>query len=125
MSDDGAGRVREEPMAWDRVLGSMPWLKPKEIKRYRVKTFKSGNSLALRLPAELGLQPGMEMNLEVENGVYFSFEAVDQPKRKVDVAKFWGSVPGLELIKPEDRIFEASARPWDNPDWPGWPDDRA
>jgi antitoxin VapB len=119
------GRVREEQDDWqarrlDRVFGSAPWLKPIEKKRFRVKVFKSGNSLALRLPAGLGLQAGTEMNLEVENGDLFTFEPVDRPKRKVNVAKFWGIAPELKPIADEDRAFDDSARPWDDPNWPGW-----
>lgn len=101
-----------------RVLGSAPWLKPVERKRYRVKFFKSGNSLAMRLPAELGLKPGTEVELEVENGEHFSFELPNLPKRKLNVAKFWGILPDLELIAPEDRVFDEPRRPWDDPDWP-------
>ncbi len=103
----------------DRIYGSMPWLKAREVKRYRVKVFKSGNSIALRLPAELGLAAGSEMNLEVEDGEHFSFEHVDRPKRKVNVAKFWGVLPDLQPIAPEDRVFDSSERPWNDVDWPG------
>ncbi|MEA3054112.1 MAG: antitoxin VapB [Sphingomonadales bacterium] len=117
-------RVKEEQEEYrkriGRLSGSMPWLKTKEVKSFRAKVFKSGNSLALRLPAGLGLTAGMEMNLRVENGEFFSFESVERPKRKLNVAKFWGSVPGLKLIAPEDREFEPSRRPWDDPQWPGW-----
>lgn len=108
-----------------RLSGSMPGPKGTERRRYRVKVFKSGNSLALRLPAELGLAAGTEMNLEVENGEYFSFEPVDRPKRKLDVARFWGTVPDLQPIATEDRLFEPSQRPWDDPRWPGWPEEES
>jgi antitoxin VapB len=99
-----------------RLYGSMPWLKTKEVKTFRAKVFKSGNSLALRLPAGVGLAAGMEMDLRVEDGVHFSFEPVDRPKRKFNVEKVWGSATGLELIKPEDRIFAERTLPWDNRD---------
>jgi antitoxin component of MazEF toxin-antitoxin module len=56
----------------DRIFGSASWLKPHEKAHYRAKVFKSGNSLALRLPAGLELAPGMEMDLTVEDGVFFS-----------------------------------------------------
>lgn len=117
------GSVKDVTQPWgiDRVFGSAPWLKPSEVRHYRVKTFKSGNSLALRLPAGLGLEPGMEMDLREQDG-HYSLELVDRPKRKVDIAKFWGSVPDLVPIKPEDRVFEESKRPWDDPDWVGWAD---
>jgi antitoxin VapB len=71
-------------------------------KRYRAKVFKSGNSLALRLPAELGLQAGMEMDLEaVGDGVY-TFKLAAQPKRKIDVSGFAGKAPGIKLAPRED-----------------------
>lgn len=92
-----------------RLMGSMPWLKGKDVKHFRARTFKSGNSLALRLPAGLGLTPGMEMNLRVEDEVFFSFEPVDQPKRKFNIDKVWGSATNLQLIKDEDRVFEERA----------------
>lgn len=107
-----------------RASGSVPWLKAGERKTYRVKVFKSGNSMALRLPAELGFQPGTEMELTSENGEAFSFEPVERPKRKLNVAKFWGIEPELKPLAPEDRTIDSSPRPWDDPEWPGWPDDR-
>ncbi|CAN5331236.1 hypothetical protein BH09PSE4_BH09PSE4_06400 [soil metagenome] len=108
MSESKEKRLRE----LGRVFGAMPWLKPVERADYRVKIFKSGNSVALRLPAELGLQPGSEMNLRVENGEIISVEAVDQPKRKFNIAKVCGSATGLKPIRDEDRLFEERALAW-------------
>lgn len=109
-------RVNEERHDYrgrlDRVFGSMPWLKPKDVRTYRVKIFKSGNSLALRLPAELGLAAGIEMTLRVADGEHFSFEPIDRPKRKFNVAKVWGSAVGLQLIAPEDRLFAERPLLW-------------
>lgn len=96
-----------------RVLGSMPWLKPKDVRTFRARIFKSGNSLALRLPAGLGLSAGMEMHLRVEDGEHFSFEAAEPPKRKFNVGKVWGSASGLKLIEPQDRIFAERPQLWD------------
>lgn len=79
---------------------------------YRAKTFKSGNSVALRLPKGLGLKEGLEMTVREEQGRYV-VEPVGKPKRKIDVSKFWGSASGLRLLAPEDRVFEDSRRPWD------------
>lgn len=91
---------------------------------YRGKTFKSGNSVALRLPKGLGVPEGTEVRMVREEHMLFRVEPLSAPKRKIDISKFWGTVPELELIKPEDRIFEPSPRPWDDPDWPGWGDER-
>ena len=111
-------RVKEEQEEYrrrvDRLFGSMPWLKPKDVKTFKAKVFKSGNSLALRLPAGLGLTAGTEMNLRVENGEHFSFEPVQRQKRKFNVEKVWGSATGLELIKPEDRLFSKRHLLWDD-----------
>jgi antitoxin VapB len=72
---------------------------------YRAKVFKSGNSLALRLPKALGLKDGTEMIVREERGKY-AFEPVNQPKRKFAVDKVWASAEGLSLIAPEDRLFQ-------------------
>ena len=86
---------------------------------YKAKVFKSGNSLALRLPKGLGLTEGVEMRLREEQGK-FTFEPVDAPKRKIDVSKFAGKAPWLKRLTPEDRLLEDSPRVWDDPAWPGW-----
>ena len=112
-------RVKEEQEEYQkrvgRLFGAMPWLKPKDVKTFKAKVFKSGNSLALRLPAGLGLTAGMEMDLRVEDGAHFSFEPVERRKRKFNVRKVWGSATGLELIKPEDRLFSERRLLWDDP----------
>ncbi|RZM09675.1 MAG: AbrB/MazE/SpoVT family DNA-binding domain-containing protein, partial [Sphingomonas sp.] len=51
---------------------------------YRAKVFKSGNSLALRLPKALGLQEGAEMMLREEAGK-FAFEPVPAAPKKIDL----------------------------------------
>jgi len=111
--DKAEGARQAYRASLDRVLGSAPWLKAKDVKHFKAKVFKSGNSLALRLPAGLGLAAGTEMDLRVENGEHYSFEPSESPKRKFNVAKVWGAATGLELIKPEDRIFEERKLTWD------------
>lgn len=88
-------------------------------KEYKAKIFKSGNSLALRLPKALGLEEGVEMVVREEHSKYI-FEPADTPKRKINVSKFWGKAPSLEPLTKEDRSFDPSPRPWDDPDWKGW-----
>jgi antitoxin VapB len=99
----------------DRIWGSAPWLKPKEVEHFTAKVFKSGNSLALRLPAGLRLEAGMEMDLRVEDGTAFSFEAKDRPKRKFNIAKVAGSARDLEPIADDDRLFAERPLQWDHP----------
>ncbi len=90
-----------------RLLGSMPHLKPIEKRRCRAKLFKSGNSLAVRIPAGTRLSPGMEMDMVIEDGQFVSIEPVDQPKRKFNIAKVAGSASSLKYTEPETRLFDA------------------
>ncbi len=90
----------------DRVFGSAPWMKTIDKEHYKAKVFKSGNSLALRVPAGTKLSAGMEMDLVVEDGQFLSYEPINQPKRKFNIAKVAGSATNLQRIKPEDRVFE-------------------
>lgn len=70
-------------------------------KEYRAKVFKSGNSLALRLPKALGLEEGSEMVLrEMPQG--FVAEPAEQSRRKIDISGFAGKAPGIRLAPRED-----------------------
>ena len=72
-------------------------------KEIRAKTFKSGNSVALRLPKALGIKEGVEMKVREEQGRYV-VEPVEAPKRKLDVDKFWGKATGIWFST--DREFD-------------------
>lgn len=100
--------LNEERRAFklDRIFGSAPWMKANEKQRHKTKIFKSGNSLAVRIPAGTDLVAGMEMELLVEHGQFLSYEPVEQPKRKFNIAKVAGSAKGLKYIEREDRSFE-------------------
>lgn len=80
-------------------------------KEYRAKVFKSGNSLALRLPKALGLVEGTEMIVR-EDQAKFTFEPAERPKRKFNIAKVAGSATNLEMIRPEDRLFDERPLRW-------------
>lgn len=86
---------------------------------YRAKVFKSGNSMALRLPKALGVTEGTEMRIVREERSGFKVEPVEQPKRKFDVEKLWGIGKGLDLqpIADGDRVFESRTLLSDDPDW--------
>ena len=58
------------------------------------KTFKSGNSVAVRLPKALGIGEGVEMRVREEQGRYI-VEPVEQPGRKIDLTGIFGSIPGI------------------------------
>lgn len=66
------------------------------------RTFKSGNSVAVRLPKALGVREGTEMRVREERGRYI-LEPVEEEER-IDLTGIYGSVPGLKLL--EDREFE-------------------
>ena len=94
-----------------RFDGSVParLLEPVSRKNYRTKVFKSGNSLAVRIPAGTYLKAGMEMDLIVEDGVMLALKPIDAPKRKIDVSGFWGKAPGARLIPHGDFDERPSA----------------
>lgn len=73
---------------------------------FTARTFKSGNSVALRLPKALGIKEGVEMKVREDRG-NFIVEPVDRPKRKFNVDRIWGIGKDLDLkpIAPEDRAF--------------------
>ncbi|MEO7240262.1 MAG: AbrB/MazE/SpoVT family DNA-binding domain-containing protein [Sphingomicrobium sp.] len=72
---------------------------------YRSKTFKSGNSVALRLPKGLGIVEGREMRVREEHGRYI-VEPVEAPSKKIDLSTVWGTGAGLKLLKLEDRVLD-------------------
>ena len=80
-------------------------------KEIRAKTFKSGNSVALRLPKALGIKEGVEMRVREEHGRYV-VEPVEAPKKKIDLSGIWGTGAGLKPLKPEDRLFEERELDW-------------
>ena len=87
-------------------------------KEYAAKSFKSGNSVALRLPAALGVEPDGEW-IVVEDGDKLIFSRKPKAKRKFNIEKVWGCAigSGLQMIKPEDRVFEHRPLIWDDPEW--------
>ncbi len=81
-------------------------------KEIRAKTFKSGNSVALRLPKALGIKEGVEMKVREEHGRYV-VEPVDQPKRLIDLSGIYGSCAGLKPLSPDDRIMKPRELDWE------------
>lgn len=83
---------------------------------YYSKTFKSGNSVALRLPKGMGIAEGTEVRMMMESRTAFRVEPVDAPRKTIDVSKFAGKAPWLTVPIRED--FDDPPRAWDHPDWP-------
>ncbi|OYY79139.1 MAG: hypothetical protein B7Y43_01465 [Sphingomonas sp. 28-62-20] len=69
---------------------------------YQGKTFKSGNSVALRLPKGMGIPEGIEVRMVMESAMTFRVEPVEAPRRKIDISGFWGKAPWLEVPPRED-----------------------
>lgn len=79
----------------------------------RSRTFKSGNSVALRLPKALGIPEGVEMTVREEQGRYV-VEPVEKPtKQFYDFSFLKGRSLGLKPLTPEDREIDARELDWD------------
>lgn len=87
-------------------------------KEYTAKSFKSGNSVAIRMPAALGVEPEREWTV-VEKDGDIVLRPKNGPKRKFNIDKVWGCGigSGLQYIKPEDRVFAERPLLWDDPEW--------
>lgn len=79
---------------------------------YRTRIFKSGNSVALRLPKALGLKEGTEVIVREERGE-FSFTPVTEPPRKIDLTGIAGAIPWLKPLTREEREFEERELDWE------------
>jgi antitoxin VapB len=88
-------------------------------KEYPAKSFKSGNSVAIRVPAALGIEPDREWSIRREEDVLV-LRLKDKAKRRFNIEKVWGCAvgSGLEFIKDEDRVFEERRLLWDEIDPP-------
>ncbi|PMZ42899.1 hypothetical protein, partial [Pseudomonas sp. FW306-02-H05-AA] len=68
---------------------------------YTAKSFKSGNSVAIRMPAGLGIEPDREWIAEWVDGE-LHLRAKVPVRRKIDVSGFAGKAPGIKLAPRED-----------------------
>ena len=70
---------------------------------YPARSFKSGNSVAIRMPAALGIDPDGEWTVEEQDGQLI-LRAKPKPTKKLNVDAFWGKAPGLTV--PERCDFD-------------------
>jgi antitoxin VapB len=70
-------------------------------KAYSARSFKSGNSVAIRMPAALGIEPDGDWTVEQQDG---KLVLTSKPKvgAKLDVDAFWGKAAGMIHV-PEPR----------------------
>ena len=74
-------------------------------KEIRAKTFKSGNSVALRLPKALGIKEGVEMKVREDSMGRYVVEPIEA-LRKQSIQRPLGEEPHgsrPKPLKPEDR----------------------
>jgi antitoxin VapB len=76
---------------------------------YTGRTFKSGNSVALRLPKGLGVPEGTEVRMVREARMTFRVEPVTAPRKTIDVSGFAGKMPGFKPAPREDFEERPSA----------------
>jgi antitoxin VapB len=72
-------------------------------KVYPARSFKSGNSVAIRMPAALGIQPDGDWTVEQVDGKLV-LSAKPKPTQKLNVDAFWGKARHLKV--PERRDFD-------------------
>lgn len=70
-------------------------------KEYTAKSFKSGNSVAIRIPAALGVEPDSEWMVTMEDGE-LHLRRKPEPQKRIDVSGFAGKAPGIKLAPRED-----------------------
>lgn len=73
------------------------------------RVFKSGNSKAVRLPADYPLELGQEVVVRKEGGHL----VIEPVQRKIDLSGIAGSIPQLRPLTPEERMLDERKLDWD------------
>jgi len=68
---------------------------------YNARSFRSGNSVAIRMPAILGVEPGADWTV-VAQGDDLVLSRKKPARRTIDVSGFAGKAPGIRLAPRED-----------------------
>ncbi|HEX4848702.1 MAG TPA: AbrB/MazE/SpoVT family DNA-binding domain-containing protein [Novosphingobium sp.] len=71
-------------------------------KPLKARVFKSGNSLAVRMPKELGLEAGVELQLEVLSDGAIVLRKPAPVRQKIDISGFAGKLPGFKPAPRQD-----------------------
>jgi len=74
-------------------------------KEHNARSFRSGNSVAIRMPIALGVEPGTDWTV-VAQGDDLILSRKQPPRRTIDVSGFAGKAPWLKPLPPELREFE-------------------
>ena len=83
-------------------------------KEYTAKSFRSGNSVAIRMPAALGVEPDREWIVARDDNGDLVVKACDPQAKRIDLTGIYGSKPGLKPLSSEDRSLSGR-----NLDWSG------
>ena len=67
----------------------------------KARVFKSGNSLAVRMPKSVGLEAGLELELEMQPDGAIVLRKPAPVRQKIDISGFAGKLPGF---KPAPRL---------------------
>jgi antitoxin VapB len=81
--------------------------------RRSTKVFKSGNSKAVRLPADYPLELGQEVVVREEHGRYVIEPVKSDEERLAAFRASFGSMPWLKPLTPEEREFEERELDWE------------
>ena len=80
-------------------------------KEYPARSFKSGNSVAIRIPAALGVEPDREwLAARDDNGDLVIRARIRADK--MDLSEVYGRGAGLKPLSPEERILEGRDLDW-------------
>ena len=78
----------------------------------RTRTFKSGNSVAVRLPKSLGIGPGVDVSVREERGRYIVEPVIVEAKPgKIDLTGLYDS-EGQAPMSREADDYEDLPREW-------------
>ena len=77
------------------------------------RVFKSGNSKAVRLPADYPLELGQEVVVREEGGRYVIEPVHDMDARRAALLATAGSMPWLKPLTAEEREIDARELDWD------------
>lgn len=83
------------------------------MREWKAKTFKSGNSVALRLPKAMGFEEGDEVRVVPHSDGSYSFWKESDAK-KVFMSLYGSMSPGF--MKDGRGDIEQDDRSWDQPD---------
>jgi len=78
---------------------------------YPAKSFKSGNSVAIRMPAALGIAPDREWLVARDGNGDLVIRLRAKPD-KIDLNGIYGRGAGLKPLSSEDRRFEEREADW-------------